>query len=666
MEKMLKFLARQCQTRILPHLSGPNEIDALNCFSRCAVLNCFSSSKPYAHEKAVYSSLSLSLSLLCSVAMLAQQNPNCTDFELCFQKRLGAAGDTIIDVLLINPPDSIVGANFEVRMSAEAYGGQVFDVHSAFAALNYTPMFNNGAQEDWITFFQSHNGVPILLSEDTVKLYSFTILASPGDCINLRFIDNAAALVSAGGTSFPFNFCNPTAKCTEVLCFPAVPIGGVIETVPPLNCVDTVVNNYGLRDIIVRVYQNSDTAVFCAQRTNSYGRYECSLAPGHDYTFIPTPDDAVLVDTCGVTEIDLAIISRHILGINYMDEPYQIIAADANQSGTITALDLTALAALLQGVKSLPKNWEIVEVNSYYALPDPIPASMQPVVTVPAYDTSKTIYNLPPGAPSSNASFVGVKIGDVNKTCQACYASGGNFGLLEERQAISAAAPQIFSVHVPTALSVGSSAYLPVYAESFAERAVLGLQLWLSPEHFEILGMSPGALPEMETAAMSKNADGRLGLTWFSLSPEGVTLEGSEPLFYLVVKLLAIPADWQAAIALQDRAGRNIMIDNAGEARPLALEVILPQTAAAEGDLAVFPNPFRESLQIAVEAPSSGPAEIALLDASGQAVARRSLRLESGPNLISLEGLGSLPPGFYALRLVAQGGERWHGKAIKF
>jgi len=62
----------------------------------------------------------------------------------------------------------------------------------------------------------------------------------------------------------------------------------------------------------------------------------------------------------------------------------------------------------------------------------------------------------------------------------------------------------------------------------------------------------------------------------------------------------------------------------------------------------------------------SSPAEIALLDASGQVVARRSLRLESGPNLISLEGLGSLPPGFYALRLVAQGGERWHGKALKF
>ena len=41
MEKMLKFLARQRQNRILPQLSGPNGIDARNCFSRGAVLNNF-------------------------------------------------------------------------------------------------------------------------------------------------------------------------------------------------------------------------------------------------------------------------------------------------------------------------------------------------------------------------------------------------------------------------------------------------------------------------------------------------------------------------------------------------------------------------------------------------------------------------------------------------
>ena len=595
--------------------------------------------------------------------MSAQQNPNCTDFELCFQKRLGAAGDTIIDVLLINPPDSIAGANFDVRISAEAYGGQVFDVHSAFAAAGYSPGYIDNTFQDDVINFQNFSHLPIILNEDTTKLYSFTILAPAGTCVNLRFFDLARARVS---DSFPSESdCFPAIKCTDTLCFPSVPIGGVIESLE--SCADTVVNNHGLRDIIVSVYQGGYGAPVCIETTNSYGRYECALVPGHDYTFIPSPDSNILVDTCGVNEIDISRISRHILGTNYMDRLYQIIAADADQNGSITTLDLITLASLLQGLSSLPKSWQIVEVDSYFSLPDPIPGSMQPVQALPAFDTSKTIYNLPPGAPTLlNASFFGIKIGDVNLSCQDCYAGGGAFASLEERQAISAAAPQIFSVHVPTALSVGSSAYLPVYAEGFAERAVLGLQLWLSPDHFEVLGMSPGALPEMETAAMSKNADGRLGLTWFSLSPEGVTLEGSEPLFYLAVKLLAIPADWQAAIALQDRPGRNIMIDNAGEARPLALEVILPQAAAAEGDLAVTPNPFRESLQIAVDAPDSGPAEIALLDASGQVVARRSLRLESGTNLISLEGLGSLPPGFYALRLVAQGGERWHGKALKF
>jgi hypothetical protein len=125
--------------------------------------------------------------------MLAQQNPNCTDFELCFQKRLGTAGDTIIDVLLINPPDSIVGANFEVRMSAEAYGGQVFDVHSAFAAAGYSPSYIDNTFQDDVITFQRSGHLPILLSEDTVKLFSFTILAPAGVCIDLRFVDFARA-----------------------------------------------------------------------------------------------------------------------------------------------------------------------------------------------------------------------------------------------------------------------------------------------------------------------------------------------------------------------------------------------------------------------------------------------------------------------------------------
>jgi hypothetical protein len=598
--------------------------------------------------------------------MLAQQNPNCTDFELCFQKRVGAAGDTIIDVLLINPPDSIVGANFEVRMSAEAYGGQVFDVHSAFAAAGYSPTYiDNTFQDDVITFQRSVH-LPILLSEDTVKLFSFTILAPAGVCIDLRFVDFARAFVSEDPGS-PTE-CFPVTKCTANLCFPSVSIGGIILTLKE-SCTDTVTNNFGLRDIIVNVYQGSDTAPSCTKTTGSNGRYECILAPGYDYTFIPTPDDSVLVDTCGVNEVDILHIRQHILSISFLNHPYEIIAADASQDGMISTYDMVVLGGFLQGLWDLPKNWEIVEAGSYNALPDPIPAHLQPLGTVPPFDTSLTIINLPPIDPSPfNASFFGIKIGDVDRTCEDCYANGGAFApdLVEERQAASPAAPQIFSVYVPEFLSVGALAYLPVHAEGFTERAVLGLQLWLSPDHFEVLGMRPGALPEMETAAMSKNADGRLGLTWFSLSPEGVTLEGSEPLFYLAVKLLAIPADWQAAIALQDRPGRNIMIDNAGEARPLALEVILPQAATAEGDLAVTPNPFRESLQIAVDALDSGPAEIALLDASGQVVARRSLRLESGTNLISLEGLGSLPPGFYTLRLVAESGERWQGKAIKF
>ena len=44
------------------------------------------------------------------------QSGNCTDYALCFEKRVDSNGDTIIDVLLFNPPDSIEGLRVTIAL----------------------------------------------------------------------------------------------------------------------------------------------------------------------------------------------------------------------------------------------------------------------------------------------------------------------------------------------------------------------------------------------------------------------------------------------------------------------------------------------------------------------------------------------------------------------
>ena len=59
----------------------------------------------------------------------------------------------------------------------------------------------------------------------------------------------------------------------------------------------------------------------------------------------------------GVTTLDLVRISRHILRQKPFTNKYNLIAADANNDGRITASDLTDLRKLILGITTeLPKN----------------------------------------------------------------------------------------------------------------------------------------------------------------------------------------------------------------------------------------------------------------------------------------------------------------------
>ncbi|MBK9737545.1 MAG: hypothetical protein IPO92_22355 [Saprospiraceae bacterium] len=72
--------------------------------------------------------------------------------------------------------------------------------------------------------------------------------------------------------------------------------------------------------------------------------YEVSANKGGDYIN-------------GVSTLDLVMIQRHILGIQSLESPYKLIAADANNDGKVTASDLTDLRKLILGItNTLPSN----------------------------------------------------------------------------------------------------------------------------------------------------------------------------------------------------------------------------------------------------------------------------------------------------------------------
>jgi hypothetical protein len=114
-------------------------------------------------------------------------------------------------------------------------------------------------------------------------------------------------------------------------------------------------------------------------------------------------------DLEGVTALDLVLIQRHILGIQLLDSPYKLIAADINNSENISAADLLALRKVILGIDAaFPDNdsWRFVSMNAEMAdMNNPWPFSEDLIVgNAPLQEVV--------------ADFIGVKIGDVNNTVE--------------------------------------------------------------------------------------------------------------------------------------------------------------------------------------------------------------------------------------------------------
>lgn len=139
--------------------------------------------------------------------------------------------------------------------------------------------------------------------------------------------------------------------------------------------------------------------------TTSSGAYEfLDLPQGGDYTVTPYKND---VPENGLTALDLVLIQQHILGSTLLNSPYKIIAADANNSSSISALDLVAIQNVILGnASSFPNNTSWRFVPEDYVFPNP----MNPFS--PSFPEEITLFSL--GADSLSENFIAIKIGDVN------------------------------------------------------------------------------------------------------------------------------------------------------------------------------------------------------------------------------------------------------------
>ena len=108
----------------------------------------------------------------------------------------------------------------------------------------------------------------------------------------------------------------------------------------------------------------------------------------------------------GISALDLLLLQKFLLGETSFSSPYQHIAADVNNSQTITTLDLITLRKLLLGdLHRFPENtsWRFIVADHHFVIPanpwfDELPESAE-------ISLSREVLEV---------EFIGIKIGDIN------------------------------------------------------------------------------------------------------------------------------------------------------------------------------------------------------------------------------------------------------------
>jgi len=364
-----------------------------------------------------------------------------------------------------------------------------------------------------------------------------------------------------------------------------------------------------------------------------------NVAPGLDYTILPARTNDFMN---GISTMDLILISRHILGIQKLNSPYKIIAADVDRSNSVTTVDLILLRRLILNiVTEFPNNgtsWRFVRSNFVFPNPlNPFTAFFPELYNINDLDGDMM-----------HADFVAIKVGDVNQSAEA-----NSFMGLEERA--DNGTLTIKAINLP--FSAGETFTVEVWADDMSRIQGYQFGMDFDPEKLNLLSVTEGDLPDMSAAANFAIREGAMSTSW-NTAPESVAT-GRQVLFQLnfeakesgfLKDLLTISArPLRAESYRTDGAVMNIVMEFVENPSANEIAQAIPELYQNR------PNPFDESTTIAFYLPQSGEARLAIFDMAGKAVYDHAAFYDKGYHEIVVDRNNLIASGVYYYQLAVGG-----------
>jgi subtilisin-like proprotein convertase family protein len=319
----------------------------------------------------------------------------------------------------------------------------------------------------------------------------------------------------------------------------------------------------------------------------------------------------------GVSTYDLLLIQKHLLGIQSLQSPYKLIAADVNNSCNISVSDIIELRKMILNPGLTFGNntsWRFVE--GIYAFPNPAKPCGFPEL--------KQYNQLQPGLTS--AQFIGVKIGDVSGDAVPNSLLGG-----EVRNAVGTLT---FSI-ADRMLAAGEEYTVAITAEQF--RGIQGYQYTLDFDAtaLEFVGVQ-AQWADLSAAnfGTARAGEGLLTTSWNGNG--GVTLDEGEVLYTVTFRAKAATRLSQA-LKVNSRLTRAEAYD-AGEDL-LDVQFRFDGDVLVGGEFELYqnePNPFRDLTIIGFHLPERTTATLKVYDVTGKVLKVVSGEFARGYNQVNL------------------------------
>lgn len=377
--------------------------------------------------------------------------------------------------------------------------------------------------------------------------------------------------------------------------------------------------------------------------TGNYGFFELQGVPyGRDYSVSAYREDELLN---GVSTFDLVLVSKHILGQQRLDSPYKQIAADVNNSGSVTTLDMISMRKMILGVDNRFPNgntsWRFVD--AYYVFPDPEDAFAAP------FPEAININNF--SRDEMDADFVAIKVGDVDNSAAPNRLLGAEGRVLSGGLAI----------RLPDQRLKGGELITVPFTAARME-GVLGYQFSLSfaAEALELVNVQPGSLPGMaeDNFNLQMAGEGWLSTSWHRASEASAEVPAAPVLFSLVFRAKKEAASLEPLLRIGNLPTPAEAYDAEGRLMGLDLQFEKAPQARQEG-IELYqnrPNPFTTETAIGFRLPKSGPATLSVFSLSGKLAYRQEAYFEQGYHEVMLSA-ESLPGGgvfYYQLETANQ------------